>query len=371
MTRVVFETATLADSIRKAASIAPGRAGDSFDKAAGIMIEVYPEQELVILRATDLLLWYMEWVGVLEVHGEPVRWRVPSKVFEAIISAFPLGSGKTVALEADGSSLKIESSRTRAKLRLIDPKSYPDWFAFPAEELKLVPEIGARIAQVEWAAAKDVPSLGIRFTGTQIVATDKYRLAAVPLELEGVGEGITVPPSILSTILKRVGETRVGVTDTHLLLMPDDRTQVKIIRVGEHYPPIQKAMRRDHPNSVKFRKSHVIDAVNRATKIGSDRFPVLRLIIGKEEFATFMAEEELGHIGDVVELSGQAQHDRIEIRVHPQNFTEALTNAPSEEVIFYYDIQKPKTVLLRIDGGSGYDAWLAPRGDVPKSEVSQ
>lgn len=367
MTSVVFETATLADSVRKAAAIAPAKAGDSFDKAAGLMLEIYPDHDQVILRATDLLLYYMEWLDPLEASGEPVRWRLPSKVFEAIISSLPIGSGKTVVLTQENSTLKISSGRTRASVRLIRVQDYPSWYPFETDGLKVVSDIGARIAQAEWAADKSVPAFGIRLTGTHVFATDKYRLVSVPLDLD-TPEAITIPPSVLTQLLKKVGETRIGIDDTHLLVMPDDHTQVKAVRIGEKFPPIERVMIRDHPNQIKCRRNELVEIINRATKIGADRFPVLRLIIGKEEFATFMAEEELGHIGDVLEIPGQATHARIEIRMHPQNLLDALTNSPSEEVIFHYDPDSPKKKLVRIDGGSGYEVWLAPRGDVPKSE---
>lgn len=367
MTEVTFETATLADSIRKAAAIAPARAGDSFDKAAGIIIEVYPGHDQIIIRATDLLLFYMEWIDSLEASGDAVRWRVPAKVFEAIITALPIGSGRTVTLTQEGGTLKIASGRARASLRLIRIDDYPEWYPFETEGLKTIAELGARIAQAEWAAAKDVPALGIRFTGTHILATDRYRLVRVPLDLD-TPEAITIPPSVLSTFLKKVGETRIGIDNTHFLVMPDDHTQVKAVRIGDKYPPIERVMRDDYPQKIKFRKQEVMDIVNRATKIGADRFPVCQLILGLEEVAAFMSEDELGHMGDVVELPGQAIHDRASIRIHPQNFIDALSYAPSEEVILYYDPDEPKKTLLKIDGGSGYQAWLAPRGDVPKGD---
>src|SRR6478735_9046351 len=99
MTKVVFETATIADAIRKADRVAPGK-DKAFDKAAGIVIEVDPQAEPpVIIRATNLDVYSMEWMDVLSVEGDVARWRLPSSLLAQVMSKLPIGSGTTVTLE--------------------------------------------------------------------------------------------------------------------------------------------------------------------------------------------------------------------------------------------------------------------------------
>lgn len=366
MTKVVFETATLADSIKKADRIAPTK-GSAFDKAAGIVISVDSEHGLVVVKATDLSIYSQEWVSALEIDGDPVTWRVPSKLFATVLAGLPIGTGKNITLEekSDGRNrmLHLTAGRTRAKFNLMSVDYYPEWAVFSPDGLVEVDDFGGRIALVEWAASKtEEPLTGVHFDGERVLACDRYRLATTPLPITGLVEPVTVPAGILGSILKQTGEVRVGIDAWgHMLIMPDDTTQIVASTFGQEYPNTARLTNRERPAMLKLKKEPTLEIMNRARAFaGTDRFPLMRVFIGKEELAVIMNTSEVGTLADVMEIPGQCLHNRLEIKFTPSNLIEAIQACPNDELNFWYDPEDSMGVPY-IDGGSGYEVWVMPR----------
>jgi len=376
MTKVIFETATIADAIKKADRIAPGK-GKAFDKAAGIVFEIEPKNDpAVIVRATNLDVYSMEWVDCLSVEGEPTTWRLPAQLLAQVTGSLPIGSGTTVTLEEvkDGrghSTVQMTTSgRTKAKFNMMRTEDYPHWSAFDPDTLYTAKDIGGRIAQVEWAAAKSENIevlVGVHFDGELCMATDRYKFAVAELKIPDLEFPITVPAGLLSQVLKKTGEVSIGVAGGQLLVMPDEHTQLRVVLYGADYPNAKKIMDRDKPNKIKLRKAAFLDIIGRAAAFaGADRFPTLRVYFGQEEVAVMMTNDEIGLLGDVVEVPGYADHKRFEMKFSPDNLRNAISNAPNEEIEIGYDITKPKGIFY-VNGGSGYESWVMPRGDVAAS----
>lgn len=372
-TRVVFETATIADAVKAAERVAPSK-GKAFDKAAGIVMEVDPPNGSVVIKSTNTDIYHMAWIDVVEMEGEPVTWRLPSMVFARHMISLPIGSGKQVTFYNVDRQVRVEQDRTKARFNTMDPEHYPNWSAFDPDGLAVVPNFGGRIAQVEWAADKSLPPLcGIHLDGELAISTDKFRLACVPLEIPGVGsEGVTVPAGILGGILKQTGDVHVGVDGRQLLIMPDEHTQIRAVIYGEEYLNARRIIEknRDYPDIVKLKKQTFLDVIGRTMNfVGTERFPTLRIFIGNEEIACMMQEREQGMIGDVLEVPGQCVHDKVELRVGPKNITDALNNAPNDEVEMYYDSTKPGRMLY-FDGGTGYECWVMPRRETGEASAA-
>lgn len=370
MTKIVFETATLADAIRKADRVAPSK-GSAFDKSAGIVIEIIVspmEDPVVIVRATDTTTFYMEWVDPMEVTGESTCWRLPSKLFAGLVSTLPIGSGSLVTIEEKpeekGRTVSLTTNRkTRCKFSLIEMSYYPMWSAFDESNLKTVSNLGGRIAQVEWAAAKNEEKIdGVHFDGDSAIATDRYRLVKVPMDMT-VEEPITVPSAVLSAVIRQTGDVKVGTDGRMFLVAPDEHTQIRTVMSGHDYPNVQRIMDQNlsYPETIRVKKTELLEIMARSLNfVGADRFPTMRLFFGKEEINIYMADAEKGMLGDAVEIPGQAMHDRVELKFTPKNIMEALEHAPNEEIILGYDPEKPLRVFL-VDGGSGYLCWVVPR----------
>lgn len=370
MTKVVFENATIRDSISKAAKIAPTK-GSAFDKSAGILITVNPLQNEVIVRSTNTEVFYLEVVDCVSVEGDAVEWLIPSVPLDGITSKLPIASGAQVTFDQEGTQIKITHKRMVARMRLADPTYYPRWDAFDPTDLEPVNDFGARLQQVEWAVAKNgtPPTTGINLSGSHACATDNFKVAITPCELPAFGEGITIPANTLAPLAKAMGEVRIGRSEQELLVMPDESTQIRATIFAAAYPNVARAFKREETHSVMFKKDQMLEMISQAEAIGNrDRDPLLKLIIGENEFAIMMEDQELGILGNVIDLPGQAQHEYYYIGMNPSNFTAALRSAPNPDVALYYTLNMPKKPL-RIDGGSGYEVLLMPRS-LERSEQS-
>lgn len=362
MTKVTFENATIRDVIGKAARIAPTK-GSAFDKAAGICIDVDAEANEVTVRSTNTEVFYMEITDVVEIEGASCTWLIPSALLDGICSKLPIKSGATVIFNQDSSAIKISTGRMKANLRLMDPSYYPSWKPFDPAGLSPVSDFGGRLQQVEWAASKTgtPPLTGVHINGTHAIATDSYRIAMTPCEIPQLYEPVTIPSATFTPLMKTLGEVRIGQEDGQLLVMPDDSTQVRAVIFPQKYPPVERAMRRDESHAVMVDRDYLLEMIEQAMVIGArDRTPLLKCIIGLEEFAVLMEDQEMGLLGNVVELPGQATHNRHYVGFTPDNLTAALRAAPNAEVTFYYVEGKPMKPV-RIDGGSGYEVYIMPR----------
>lgn len=372
MTKVVFETATLADAIKKADRVSPSK-GQAFDKAAGIVMEVQGSPMPVVIRATNLEVFSMEWVDTVEIEGEPVSWRIPARLFAQVMASLPIGTGKTVTLEEKiqgfSSQLHLTAGRTKARFNLMDVGYYPNWSAFDPDQLFPVNDLGGRLALVEWATSKaDIPINGVHLDGERAIATDKYRLATTELKIGDLAEPVTIPAGILAQILRQTGEVSMGVDGHTLMIMPDEHTQIRTVIYGDKYPGTSRIMKRDHPDRVTVHKDRILEILQRASNFaGADRIPSLKMFLGKGEIAVMMQNEEVGLLGDVLEVPGYCDHDRFEIKFTPKNLIESISNAPNDQLDIHYDVTNAKS-LVYIDGGSGYEVWIMPRGDVQPSE---
>ena len=362
MTKVTFENATIRDVIGKAARIAPTR-GSAFDKAAGIHLTVDAENNEVTVRSTNTEVFYMEIVDVVSIEGPSCVWLLPSGLLDGICSKLPITSGATVAFDNDGSQMKIATGRMRANLRLMDPTYYPDWKPFDPTGLSPVSDFGGRLQQVQWAASRTAapPLTGIHLDGRIAGATDTFRVAITPCEVPQLYEPVTIPAATFTPLMKTLGEVKIGQEDGHLLVMPDDSTQIRAVIFSDKYPNLHAVLKRSEPDAVLISRDQLVEMIDQAMVIGArDRAPLLKMILGQQELAVLMEDQELGLLGNVMELAGQANHDRHYIGVTPDNLTSALRAAPNDQVSLYYTVGAPMKPI-RLDGGSGYECLIMPR----------
>jgi DNA polymerase III sliding clamp (beta) subunit (PCNA family) len=360
--KATFENATIADAVTKAARVAPTR-GEAFDKASGILLELDEEEQTVTLRSTNLSLYYLQVVDAVEVIGSDL-WRLNAQILAGVMSKLPIGSGKHVTFEQKDNELHMKSGSTKAKFRMIDTQYFPYWDAYDPDKLEMVPDLGERIKQVEWAASEDheLSFAGIHLDGTHIITTDRIRLARVPCEAEPIYKPVTIPAGILKPLLTGLRDVAVGIDEGMFLMMPDVSTQLKTNIYDRDYPPGIKAVfdKYSWQRSVKVQKSELLEVIDRASVFATrDRSPKLDLIIGKSQIAVMCSDVDMGLLGDVVEVAG-ADHPRHKMVFTPRNITDALNAAPSSEVELWYSPDEPK-FPIKIDGGSGYMAVVMAR----------
>lgn len=366
MTKLRFEVASLAAAIKKAARIAPTKAGKALDSSAGLVFEIspqYPNQ--ITLKATNLEVFYLEVIPALEVVAtEYTVWRLSSSILASIVGSFPMGSGQTVTLEQKDTQIHFTQGRSRGRLNMMRPENYPQWDAVAPEGLANVEKFGALIGAVEWAAAKrgEPPFTGVHLNGNAVAATDKYRLAMIPCTVP-LERPITIPSGVLGAVIRPEADVQMGMVKNTLLLMPDEATQIRTVIYDVQYPNIKTYVEYTPPAMIEVNKDLALSILQQAVIMTQNErdTPTVSIIIGRGEFAAMGADQEMGLLGSSIMLNGtQADHQRVTFKFTPQNVIDGISNAPDDKVVIYYnpnDTGKP----WKIDGGSGYISIGVPR----------
>lgn len=371
---VTFETASLADAIKKADKVAPKK-GAAFDKAAGIVLEFDPSSPLplAIVKSTNLEISSMEWVTVAEWAGEAAQWRLPSFLLAMVVGTLPIGTGKTVTFESERTEhsfvVNMSSGRTKVKFHPIDVSYYPEWGAFSPDDMFPAKDLGGRIDQVEWAVSKsELRFSGVFLDGEYATATDGIRLARVPLQIPKLPHPIVVPGGILGSILRQTGDIQIGASENQLHIMPDEQTQIRSVLLDVKTPNLSKVTDKEYTNSLKIQRDQALEVIRRvdAFSVG-DRVSAISVFIGMEEIAFYMKNPEMGQIGDVIEVPGYADHERFKVRFTTKNLIDALSKSPNNEVVISYNVAMTQGAI-RFDGGSGYQAWVMSRTAVSGEE---
>lgn len=364
-TSITFEVGTLADSIRKAALVAPSRAGNAFDKAAGIVLEITPGEEVkCLVKATNLDVYYLEVIDCIAASGPSETWRLPSSVFADIVKDIKAAPGKTLILshEAGVEQVRLQCGRMRATLGMIDPEYFPEFMVFDGD-MEKASNLAPRIELVSWATAKagSEPLTGIHFTGSHIAATDGYRFVRVPLEVP-IAAPVTVPAGVLAAILRQAGDVGIAATETQLVIKPDEWTQIVCTIYGSKYPDISRPMGHTYDGEMQVSKQDLLDklaAVQKAAAGGRDSPPV-QLIVGKNELAVFLKGQDAG-LGDVIELPGQVNHARINLYYNPSYLSDAISKAPADIITIRYKLENESRSPIKIECAPGYEACVAAR----------
>lgn len=372
MTKVTFETAVLADAIANAVRIAPltGREVEIF---AGFYFEVRPNDggsSEVNIRAANGSIFFTEYMDAVEIEGEAVDWRIPSRQISSFMKALPSGSGKQCTLEevpgesGAGSMLRVSQNRSVCHLSLLRTDYYPDWELFSEEDTTPVSGFGERIGQISWAVDKgDMPPInGVHIDGNRLVATNKIRVASVPCEVNlGDRDPVTIPVAMLAPLLTQMVDIRVGIVGNFLCMSPNSRTQIKCVLLADDFPNCDNALEMEHPNVVLFDRDQAVDMANRVLSISTDRQQALDITIGEEEIQFFaQGETSAEQTIDYLDIMGQADHAKHLIRFGPENFLDAVSKAPNKEIMMFYTEGKPRRAV-KFDGGSGYTVIVQPR----------
>lgn len=364
MTKVVFEVAALASALANAAKVAPTR-GEAFEKAAGIVLDITPEE--CIVMATDTLVRYSTWLTPDSFEGETkqVSWRLPSPVFADLIGKLKNVRHKTLTIEQPTGQEQIILSHgaTKATFMLIDDEKYPRWNPFSPDDMAEVTGLARAVSMVLPCVAKsgEPPLIGVYLDGQQVIATDRYKFAMSPCQLP-LKEPIVIPPSAITSVLKNNDIIQMRVEGSQVYIMPDEYTQISLTAYGVDYPPISTILRRDWPVMAEIPKQGLLDTIDLvSTMIGSDRMPVLICIFGKQQLAVMVANEEKGRVGHVLDTPEAFEMPtRVEKRFNPEHLMPALNGVVGEKLTIGFDPDN-KILPIYFRGGDGVEFWVSPR----------
>jgi len=374
MTYIEVEVAVLADSLRRAASIAPKSSrGDAFDKSAGILMRVDPDGEVqLIIQATDLEVYYLEALPVTKAAGVAKTWRVPSFQFDRFVSSLPVSSGSTLSLEDEQTDRRLTLKYRKSVLRIntIPPEDFPQWEAFDTSNLTSVSGLGGRIKQVAWASAKgEVDWGGITIAQDCVFATDRTVLARAKIDT-GVDKPIVMFGEQVARLLGDESDAMIGFDGFKIQLAPNDYTQIESVVIDRPARSLDRQL--DTPlndqREIEFTKDYVAGMLERSLVVaaqGTRVMPRVRVFIGEKTMAVYMDNEDTGMVGDVADVKG-ADHDFVEFVVNPINLKNAVQSVPGNLVKMWYSVTD-YNILVRLGDGASYICAVA---SVPKDQVN-
>jgi DNA polymerase III sliding clamp (beta) subunit (PCNA family) len=240
---------------------------------------------------------------------------------------------------------------------------------FDEDKLVNVPGFAARIAQVAWAVDSEViPYTGIHIDGKHLIATDRYRVATVPLDVP-VDEPITVPLSVLTDVAKNAADARLAVVDNgsgpSLHVMPTDHAQVTATIYDIPYPDVQgrfDLFKTHHDQSFKVNRELLMKAINRMlVLVKSERYPRMKLTIGQKRLHILINVEDVGEMEDEVSVLEGADHPDCVITFTPNYFLDGMSHAGTQDVTMHYVANDKNEVPVLFDDGKGYNSWIVPR----------
>jgi DNA polymerase III sliding clamp (beta) subunit (PCNA family) len=364
VTKVVFEVAALASALANAAKVAPTR-GESFEKAAGIVLDITAEE--CIVMATDTLVRYSTWLtpDSFEGDAQQVSWRLPSRIFADVVGKLRSVRNKTLTLEQPTGQGQIILSHgaTKATFMLMDDEKYPRWNPFTPDEMTEVTGLAKAVSMVLPCVAKtgEAPLIGVYLDGQQVIATDRYKFAMSPCQVP-LKEPIVIPPAAITSVLKNNDIIQMRVEGSQVYIMPDEYTQISLTAYGVDYPAISTILRRDWPVMSEIPKQGLLDTIDLvSTMTGSDRMPVLICIFGKQQVAIMVANEEVGRIGHVLDTPEAFEMPtRVEKRFNPDHLMPALSGVIGEKLTIGFDPEN-KILPIYFRGGEGVEFWVSPR----------
>lgn len=360
-----FYVATLAAAIERANRVAPIK-GTAYDKAAGIQMRIKTDGSVEVL-STDLEVYYREQVkDVVEVGDEDVVWRFPSGLLAGLVGSLPLSKEVTFSEDKNNSDIiRIYCGKKRAKLRLMVGNIFPEWDRVDSNDLKPVDGFGSKVGQVAWATdAQAAPFTGVNFTGEKAIATDRYKLALVPLTMP-VEESVTVPMGVLAPILKNIpGEMRIGAVENELLLTIGEEIEVRCMIYEQEYPDLSKPLRDNFTHVARIPRERLHETINgMLVLVKNERYPVMNFTFDFAEntLLIHMSVPEVGEMEDVIEIQGKQGDGQFEVLFTPDYVMRALDAGTSEWMSWKMGPDPAGKNGMTLLSESDYEAWVMPR----------
>lgn len=361
MIEVTFYVATFAEAINRANRVSPKK-GPAWDKAHGIIIEHDPAVGDVVIRSTDLQVYYREIINdVIKVEStEPFIWRLDAGLFDGVIRNLPIEGELTMKQGEGDTHVNLKCGRKKANLILM-----PDTDSFPSLEFPEVDErfinangLGNSLKQVGWACDATSPLLqGVHFDGETIVATDKYKSVKVPFQLD-CSQPFTVPLAMLSGVLSNLpGEFRLYAADDKMHLAIGEEIQITTTVLDGEFPPVRKLKEEDFKYSVEVPRQELSDMIsNQLVLVQRERFPRVQFDLENNELMVAMFIPSVGDMEDFISVPWP--HEPLHIEFTPDYVIKALSGSNAKTVELNFDSSKAAMV---IKDNEGFVGWVAPR----------
>lgn len=371
-TTAIFDNATLADAVNKAGRIAPTK-GAGFDKAAGIQFQVWPQERICRVRATNLEVSFEMDIDILEGKGDPRTWRMPSGLLTSLMSTLPIGDGAATEFIDRGSdaAIRLKCGRTVVKMNMYEGDLGEGMFAWePTGGFTVAHDLAQRVEQVSWATdSKSNILQGVHVNGEHLIATDGKVMAMTPAKIE-TPTPITVPLSTLSALLTGASDCRLGTSAKRCLLQLDEHTRATSVLVEGNYPDIRRAMRTDFLGTMKVHRGQFSDTLDRLMVLArTEKLPRLSLELDGTGLVSMLTLDldipDIGRMQDSIDV--ETDFDSIfNISFTPNDIVRALSHCKSDYVHIDFghaDEKKSPLSNIQLRDEKDYISYIAPRKD--------
>ncbi|AKL88230.1 hypothetical protein GMA3_53 [Gordonia phage GMA3] len=371
--KAIIETSTIADAMVKAARVSPKNysSGEMFTN--GILVEVDENSKNIFVSATDLEIFYRQRMTGMNISGTG-SWRI-SSLATKFIDKLPKGRGSVVELndERVPGSLSVvrehKRGETFAAVPLIVGSQFPEWEPYDELGGVAVNSLSTKIESVSWAASKDdaLPELqGVFMDGYTVMATNRYVAARVPLMIEPlVDNHITIPHNALTGVIHHAGDALVVKTKRGLGITPDEFTQVEVVRFADN--PCEALDKRlpgvnDFDSSITVNTDDYRNACEQIfTILKKDEKGQVKLLASKSALNFTIQSESENQCQEAIPATAGPDIPTV-ITLNAMYVRDAIANATGQSAKIFFDqgVQDSKKFLY-IQGGAGYEAWIAPQ----------
>ncbi|MCB1458006.1 MAG: DNA polymerase III subunit beta [Nitratireductor sp.] len=326
------------------------------------------------LKATDLDLEVFEKVpAMVEQAGATT---VPAQMLYDIVRKLPDGSEVLLAIDPEGSALKVHAGRSRFTLQMLPESDFPDitagefthTFRIPAKSLAgLIEHTQFAISTEETRYYLNGIYLHSVVEGGDLflraVATDGHRLARTQIEAPSGCEGmpgVIVPRKAVgeiqklvenpdSTVTIELSETKIRITVGQVILTS------KLI--DGTFPDYNRVIPSGNDKELVMDRATFASAVDRVSTISSERGRAVKLQLSDGALVLTVNNPDSGSATE--ELAVGYSSDPLEIGFNSRYLLDITNQLSGEETVFMLADSGSPT-LIRDSGESGAIYVLMP-----------
>jgi DNA polymerase-3 subunit beta len=308
------------------------------------------------LAATDLDVSLTSWCAA-EVK-QPGGVAIQAKKLMEIIRS--LTAEEVTLLQEEPRALAIRAGKSRFTVRGLAPEDFPTLPSVGDSLTVQIPfsQFRRMVGKVLFAVSAEESRfqlngalLKLKKGSLELVATDGHRLALVEGALESATaeDAVLVPRKALQELQRLEGEgDLVYARGEHHLLFRLGRREL-ICRVLEGtFPDYERVIAKDNDKKVVFERKPLVEAVQRAALMTSERARAVRLQFGGEAVVISAVNADLGEATEEI----ACDYDGTEFRlgINPDYLTHFLGAVETERVRLELKDENTQCVGYPVDG---------------------
>lgn len=306
---------------------------------SGLLLDI--KKDGITAYATDLEMAIIQKLP-LEVEEE-CETVIPARLFLDIIKNLPEGTINIVLNKKDN-KLELSLGSSHFSINTLPAEDYP---RFPQIENPSVFKLETKslikaTTSIAGSASKDESRpiltgilVSLSRDGTELIATDSYRLATTKIELSDHLEKereIIIPAKTLEVIASlspKDKEIVISLSDNQATFA-FGQTIIATKLIGGQFPDYRQLFPEKHEVEIILKKDELIDSLRRVSLMAYNNSP-LQLKIRGDKIKILTKAAEVGDAQE--EISGKKKGSDIEIAFNAKYLIEGVVGADEDEVI--------------------------------------